>query len=106
MHSAHISMQSATWSHGQLTFLWQVFHHYMGAPLALYWINSKGELHKAILGKDLEKGQRPQVVMPAEVWFAQRIEEGEKGDFCLTGVTVSPGWDLADMDFASTEELV
>ena len=50
-----------------LTFLWQVFHHYMGAPLALYWINSKGELHKAILGKDLEKGQRPQVVMPAEV---------------------------------------
>ena len=41
-----------------------------------------------------------------QVWFAQRIEEGEKGDFCLTGVTVSPGWDLADMDFASTEELV
>ena len=40
------------------------------------------------------------------MWFAQRIEEGEKGDFCLTGVTVSPGWDLADMDFASTEELV
>jgi len=84
----------------------EVFHHYMGAPLALYWINSKGELHKAVLGKDLAKGQRPQVVMPAEVWFAQRIEEGEKGDFCLTGVTVSPGWDLADMDFASTEELV
>ena len=54
-----------------LTFLWQVFHHYMGAPLALYWINSKGELHKAILGKDLEKGQRPQVVMPAEVSFIQ-----------------------------------
>ena len=41
----------------------------MGAPLALYWINSKGELHKVILGKDLEKGQRPQVVMPAEVGF-------------------------------------
>ena len=52
-----------------LTFFWQVFHHYIGAPLALYWINSKGELHKAILGKDLEKGQRPQVVMPAEVSF-------------------------------------
>ena len=51
--------------------MWQVFHHYMGAPLALYWINSKGELHKAILGKDLEKGQRPQVVMPAEVSFIQ-----------------------------------
>ena len=37
-------------------------------------------MNKAILGKDLTKGQRPQVVMPAEVWFAQRIEEGEKGD--------------------------
>jgi len=84
----------------------EVFHHYTGAPLALYWIDSSGVMNKAILGKDLVKGQLPQVVMPAEVWFAQRIEEGEKGDFCLTGVTVAPGWNLDDMDFSSTEELV
>ena len=83
-----------------------MFHHYTGAPLALYWIDSSGVMNKAILGKDLVKGQLPQVVMPAEVWFAQRIEEGEKGDFCLTGVTVAPGWNLDDMDFSSTEELV
>ena len=84
----------------------EVFHHYIGAPLALYWIDGSGLMNKAILGKDLTKGQRPQVVMPAEVWFAQRIEEGEKGDFCLTGVTVAPGWNLDDMDFPSTEELL
>ena len=36
-------------------------------------------MNKAILGKDLAKGQRPQVVVPSEVWFAQKIEEGEKG---------------------------
>ena len=83
-----------------------MFHHYTGAPLALYWIDGSGLMKKAILGKDLAKGQRPQVVMPAEVWFAQRIEEGEKGDFCLTGVNVAPGWNLDDMDFSSTEELV
>ena len=72
MHSVHINLSRAQLGHmASLTFLWQVFHHYMGAPLALYWINSKGELHKAILGKDLEKGQRPQVVMPAEVSFIQ-----------------------------------
>ena len=35
-----------------------------------------------------------QVVVPAEVWFAQRIEEGVPGSYCLTGVTVAPGWDL------------
>jgi len=84
----------------------EVFHHYIGAPLALYWIDSSGQMNKAVLGKDLAKGQRPQVVIPAEVWFAQRIEEGEKGDFCLTGVTVAPGWNLDDMDFSSTEDLV
>ena len=66
LHSVHIIFYAV-----RLTTLWQVFHHYMGAPLALYWINSKGELHKAILDKDLEKGQRPQVVMPAEVGFIQ-----------------------------------
>merc|ERR1739842_240236 len=56
----------------------EVFHHYMGAPLALYWINSKGELHKAILGKDLEKGQRPQVVMPAEVRSPRGSRRGRR----------------------------
>ena len=35
-----------------------------------------------------------QVVVPGEVWFAQRIEEGVPGSYCLTGVTVAPGWDL------------
>ena len=29
-----------------------------------------------------------------------------KGDFCLTGVTVSPGWYIEDMDFSSNDELV
>ena len=47
-----------------------------------------------------------QAVIPAECWFAQRIDTGVKGDFCLTGVTVSPGWHLEDMDFLSTDELV
>ena len=84
----------------------QVFHHYRGAPLVLYWLTSSGELGRAVLGQDLAKGERPQIAVPGEVWFAQRIEEGGKGDFCLTGVTVAPGWALEDMDFMDTEELV
>ena len=47
-----------------------------------------------------------QVVIPAESWFAQRMEKASMGDFCLTGVTVAPGWDLTDMDFLSTDDLV
>eukprot|EP00092_Neocalanus_flemingeri_P016364 GFUD01017713.1.p1 GENE.GFUD01017713.1~~GFUD01017713.1.p1 ORF type:complete len:188 (+),score=47.23 GFUD01017713.1:76-564(+) len=84
----------------------EVFHFYQGAALTLYWIDQEGELHKTVLGMDLSKGERPQAVIPAECWFAQRIDGGVKGDFCLTGVTVSPGWHLDDMDFLSTEELV
>lgn len=86
----------------------EVFHHYLGAPLVLYWITEDGEqLGRAVLGKDLAKGQLPQLAVPGEVWFAQRIEEqsGEE-DYCLTGVTVSPGWALDDMDFLPTEKLV
>ena len=46
------------------------------------------------------------MVIPAECWFAQRIENGVAGDFCLTGARVSPGWHLDDMGFLSTDELV
>merc|ERR1712098_96832 len=83
----------------------EVFHFYFGAPLTIYWITEDGELHTQVLGLDLNAGQRPQIVVPRETWLAQRIE-AEKGSFTLTGVTVAPGWQLEDMDFRSTEELI
>eukprot|EP00092_Neocalanus_flemingeri_P001214 GFUD01001293.1.p1 GENE.GFUD01001293.1~~GFUD01001293.1.p1 ORF type:complete len:200 (+),score=46.87 GFUD01001293.1:90-602(+) len=90
----------------------EVFHFYQGAALTLYLIDQEGELQKTVLGMDLSKGERPQAVIPAECWVAQRIDGGvdkeknKNGDFCLTGATVSPGWHLDDKDFLSTEELV
>ena len=39
----------------------EVFHFYQGVPLTLHWIDQTGELHKTVLGKDLSKGERPQV---------------------------------------------
>jgi len=84
----------------------EVFHFYQGVALTIYWIDQKADLHKTVLGMDLGKGEVPQAMIPGDCWFAQRIETGVSGDFCLTGVTVSPGWHLDDMDFLSTEELV
>jgi len=85
----------------------EVIHHYQGVPLVVYQIcPTTGKLERFVLGKDYKKGERPQVVIPGDNWFAQRIEEGSQGDWCLTGVMVAPGWDMQDMDIPPTEELV
>jgi predicted cupin superfamily sugar epimerase len=39
----------------------ELLHFYHGVPLALYWIDQKGKMHKTVLGMELNKGERPQV---------------------------------------------
>ena len=64
----------------------EVWHFYRGAPLEL-------RIGKAvhILGPELEKGQQPQLVVPAGEWQAAR----SLGDYTLVGCTVAPGFEFS-----------
>lgn len=71
------------------------WHFYAGAPLEL----SIGTT-AVILGTDFENGQRPQAIVPANVWQAART----LGAWTLVGCTVSPPFtferfELAPPDF-------
>lgn len=79
----------------------EIWHHYDGAALCIYEITADGMLTKHLLGKDLENGEMPQVIIPAGSWFGSRVEIS--GAFTLCGCTVSPGFDFEDFELANRD---
>ena len=81
----------------------ELFHLYEGGPLDVLLLARDGESRIACLGLDLERGQRPQLVIPAGTWFGTELAPGS--DHCLWGCTVAPGFDFADFELASGPDL-
>jgi hypothetical protein len=80
----------------------EVWHFYDGHPLALQLVGDDGRLETVVLGRDVARGERPQVVVPAGVLQAAV----PRGEYSLVGCTVSPGFDFADWEMPSAESLV
>ena len=66
----------------------EVWHWYGGAPLELLIAKDRNKPARHILGSDLAKGERPQIVVPAKHWQAARSQ----GAYTLVGCTVAPGF--------------
>ena len=64
---------------------------------------ANGTHRTTILGSEIEKGQQPQILIPAGVYQGARIVEG--GEYALMGTTVSPGFDPNDFELADAELL-
>ncbi len=56
-----------------------------------------------VIGNDLLRGERPQVVVERGVWQGSRLVEG--GRWALIGCTVSPGFEFEDYDAGARAEL-
>src|SRR5581483_11176343 len=74
----------------------EIFHFYLGDPVEMLQLRPDGSHRVAILGPDLDAGQRPQIVVPRGVWQGARLVPG--GRFALLGTTVAPGFDYADYE--------
>ena len=81
----------------------EVWHFYDGGPLEVYVLHGDGRLATIRLGRDPEKGERPQAVVPSGCWFASRPAPGTA--YSLVGCTVAPGFDFADFELASASNL-
>jgi uncharacterized protein len=84
----------------------ELWHFYAGdaVTLAILDADGKGALTIASLGRDLARGEAPQVVVPAGSWFAAEVVS--TGKFALVGCTVAPGFDFADFDLAERDGLL
>jgi len=93
----------------------EVFHHYLGDPVEQLRIDDGTPTHAAggdvrsaelvTIGPDLEAGQRPQAVAPADVWQGARLGQGPAG-YALLGCTVAPGFDWEDFELITQQRAI
>ena len=69
----------------------EIWHYYAGAPLELALSRDGAPVDTVVLGSDLTRGERPQVVIDSQVWQSART----LGEFTLVGCTVSPGFEFS-----------
>jgi len=81
----------------------EIFHFYVGDPVEMIQISQSSQLQKLILGNDLDRGHRPQVIVPPNVWQGTKLLPG--GKWTLLGCTVAPGFEFSDFKGGSLEEL-
>jgi uncharacterized protein len=74
----------------------EVWHFHAGGPLKLSLSRDGVTVETHVLGADLAKGERPQVVVPAGWW--QSAEP--MGAFTLVGCTVAPGFVFSSFEMA------
>jgi len=74
----------------------EVWHWYAGAPLSLAIADNTDVEIRQVLGNDLLRDQRPQIVVPANAW--QSAES--LGAWTLVGCTVAPGFEFDGFEMA------
>jgi predicted cupin superfamily sugar epimerase len=80
----------------------EIFHFYLGGPVETLIISPEGRATTAVLGTDLERGHRPQLLVPKG--SIQGMRPLPETDVALLGATVSPGFDFADFELISREQ--
>ena len=77
----------------------EIWHFYAGSPLELR-LRKDGEESVSVLGNDLSRGERPQLVVPAGAWQSARSRAEEPEGYALVGCTVSPAVQLEGFELA------
>jgi hypothetical protein len=81
----------------------EVFHFYAGDAVEMLQLREGGRGAMVVIGNDLLRGQRPQLVVERGVWQGSRLVEG--GRWALLGCTVSPGFEFEDYESGVRERL-
>jgi predicted cupin superfamily sugar epimerase len=82
----------------------EVFHHYLGGAVEQLVLLPDNTSQVRVLGSDLENGELPQMVVPANAWQGARLRDGE--GFALLGATMAPGFDYADYEHGNRDSLL
>ena len=82
----------------------EIFHFYAGDSVEMLQLLPNGEGEVLRIGTKLEDGERPQVVVPRDVWQGSRLKPG--GRWALLGCTVSPGFEFEDYEAGNREHLL
>lgn len=81
----------------------EIWFFHIGEPVEIFWIE-KGEIQKAVLGNRIDRGEAPQIIIPAKTWFGAQIADSQ--GFSLMSCTVSPGFNFLDFELGYRDELI
>ena len=81
----------------------EIFHLYDGGPLDVLLLYSNGDGQIQTLGRDLERGERPQVLIPKGTWFGVLLNKSVS--CALMGCTVAPGFEFEDFTLEVPKDL-
>lgn len=82
----------------------QLYHHYLGDPLEVLMLYPDGTGAVAVVGSDLEAGERPQLFVPGNTFHTSRLAAGGTG-YALLASTEWPGVEPPDVEHGDVEEL-
>ena len=95
--SIYFLLQQHEQSHWHRVDAAEIWHFYAGAPLILSVSESQtGPARDLTLGPQLESGEQPQLIVPADHWQSAC----STGAFTLVGCTVSPGFQFEGFTLA------
>jgi uncharacterized protein len=81
----------------------EIFHFYAGDAVEMLQLRADGTGAVIQIGNRLERGERPQVLVPRGVWQGLHLAPG--GDWALLGCTVCPGFEFDDYKSGAHEQL-
>jgi hypothetical protein len=81
----------------------EIFHFYVGDPVMMLQLHPSGKTERVVLGPDLRRAQRVQVVVPRGTWQGSLLLEN--GRYALMGATMAPGFDFDDFEAGTREDL-
>lgn len=81
----------------------EMWYYHSGSPLTIYMILQDGTLVTEQLGLDLEKGEKPQVLVPQNVIFGSSMNHS---GYALVGCMVAPGFEFRDFELFKRADLI
>lgn len=84
----------------------EIWYYHGGSSAIQLLIHPDGSMEKRFIGFDLEAGQVPQSLIPANTWQAAVLLNKEEDAWGLFGATVFPGFEYEDFSGASVEQMI
>jgi predicted cupin superfamily sugar epimerase len=81
----------------------EVWHFYDGSRLTVHVIDPDGNHTALRLGRDIAAGEELQAVVRAGHLFGAAVDDPDS--YALVGCTVAPGFDFADLEMPTRQEL-
>jgi predicted cupin superfamily sugar epimerase len=82
----------------------EVWHFYDGSTVTVHVLDGSGGYRPIKLGRQIALGEALQAVVRAGCCFAATLDEPRS--FALVGCTVAPGFDFADFELLSRQQLL